>query len=278
MGSCTCQNKFYGMKQMHGRVPLAVDLRNVMIRFGDFVAVQSMDLVVGETEFVAVVGPTGCGKSTILNTVTGLLRPTAGDVRIFDKPLAGLNEQSGYMLQQDGLLPWKTAEDNVGLGLVFQGKPTREAREKARIWLAKVGLKGFEKRYPHQLSGGQRKRVAMAQTLIMEPRIVLMDEPFSALDVHTRRLMHRILLELWQADRRSLIFITHDLDEAITLADRVVVMSAGPGSRMVGDVSITLPRPRDVSALQTTDEFMALYREIWSLLGAEVEKSYATQA
>ncbi|CCE04877.1 conserved hypothetical protein [Bradyrhizobium sp. STM 3843] len=263
---------------MDERPPLAVDLSNVMIRFGDFVAVRSMDLAVGETEFVAVVGPTGCGKSTILNTVTGLLRPSAGDVRIFGKALAGLNEQSGYMLQQDGLLPWKTAEDNVGLGLVFQGKPITDAREKARVWLAKVGLKGFEKRYPHQLSGGQRKRVAMAQTLIMEPRIVLMDEPFSALDVHTRRLMHRILLELWQADRRSLIFITHDLDEAITLADRVVVMSAGPGSRMVGDVRISLPRPRDVSALQTTDEFMALYREIWSLLGAEVEKSYATQA
>ncbi|MDA9392468.1 mannosyltransferase [Bradyrhizobium sp. CCBAU 45394] len=243
----------------------------------DFIAVKSMDLMVGETEFVAVVGPTGCGKSTILNTVTGLLKPAAGDVRIFGKPLSGLNDQSGYMLQQEGLLPWKTAQDNVGLGLVFQGKSVEQARAHARPWLAKVGLRGFEERYPHQLSGGQRKRVAMAQTLIMEPRIVLMDEPFSALDVHTRRLMHRILLDLWQADRRSLIFITHDLDEAITLADRVVVMSAGPASRMVGDVRITLPRPRDVSALQTADEFVALYREIWSLLGAEVEKSYATQ-
>lgn len=262
---------------MKGQPAFAVDLRDVMIRFGDFTAVKSMNLQVGEAEFVAVVGPTGCGKSTILNTVTGLLKPAAGDVCIFGKPLAGLNDQSGYMLQQEGLLPWKTAQDNVGLGLVFQGKSVEEARTQARPWLAKVGLKGFEERYPHQLSGGQRKRVAMAQTLIMEPRIVLMDEPFSALDVHTRRLMHRILLDLWQAERRSLIFITHDLDEAITLADRVVVMSAGPSSRMVGDVPITLPRPRDVSALQTTDEFVALYRQIWSLLGAEVEKSYAAQ-
>ena len=262
---------------MQGQASLAVDLHDVMIRFGDFTAVESMNLQVGEAEFVAVVGPTGCGKSTILNTVTGLLKPAAGDVRIFGKPLVGLNDQSGYMLQQEGLLPWKTAQDNVGLGLVFQGKSVEEARTQARHWLAKVGLKGFEERYPHQLSGGQRKRVAMAQTLIMEPKIVLMDEPFSALDVHTRRLMHRILLDLWQAERRSLIFITHDLDEAITLADRVVVMSAGPGSRMVGDVRITLPRPRDVSALQTTDEFVALYRQIWSLLGAEVEKSYAAQ-
>lgn len=260
-----------------GRAPLAVELNEVMIRFGDFVAVESMNLQVGETEFVAVVGPTGCGKSTILNTVTGLLRPAAGDVLILGKPLAGLNDQSGYMLQQEGLLPWKTAQDNVGLGLVFQGQSVEQARAAARPWLAKVGLKGFEERYPHQLSGGQRKRVAMAQTLIMEPKIVLMDEPFSALDVHTRRLMHRILLDLWQADRRSLIFITHDLDEAITLADRVVVMSAGPASRMIGEVRITLPRPRDVSTLQTTDEFVGLYREIWSLLGAEVEKSYAAQ-
>ncbi|MET4072713.1 NitT/TauT family transport system ATP-binding protein [Bradyrhizobium sp. S3.2.6] len=262
---------------MEGKPALAVDLHDVVICFGDFTAVKSMNLQVGDTEFVAVVGPTGCGKSTILNTVTGLLKPVSGDVRIFGRPLTGLNDQSGYMLQQEGLLPWKTAQDNVGLGLVFQGKSVEQARAQARPWLAKVGLKGFEERYPHQLSGGQRKRVAMAQTLIMEPRIVLMDEPFSALDVHTRRLMHRILLDLWQAERRSLIFITHDLDEAITLADRVVVMSAGPASRMVGNVKITLPRPRDVSVLQTTDEFVALYREIWSLLGTEVEKSYATQ-
>lgn len=260
-----------------GQDSAAVELRNVKVAFGSFTAVESMDLRVGESELVAIVGPTGCGKSTILNAVTGLLRPSAGEVLIFGKPLEGLNSQSGYMLQQEGLLPWKTAQDNVGLGLIFQGMDEKDAREKARIWLTKVGLKGFETRYPHQLSGGQRKRVAMAQTLIMEPKIVLMDEPFSALDVHTRRLMHRILLDLWQADRRSLVFITHDLDEAITLADRVVIMSAGPASRVVGDVAISLPRPRDVSSLQTTDAFTLLYRQIWSLLGAEVEKSYATQ-
>lgn len=261
---------------MTGEYP-AVRLSEVAVRFGPFTAVGNMNLAVGDNEFVAVVGPTGCGKSTILNVVTGLLQPAAGEVAIFGQPLQGLNADSGYMLQQEAILPWKNAEDNVALGLVFQGMAKEQARAKARTWLAKVGLKGFEKRYPHQLSGGQRKRVAMAQTLIMEPRIVLMDEPFSALDVHTRRLMHRILLDLWQADRRSLIFITHDLDEAITLADRVVVMSAGPASHMVGDVEITLPRPRDVSALATTDAFVDLYRQIWNLLGAEVEKSYASQ-
>jgi NitT/TauT family transport system ATP-binding protein len=255
----------------------AVELRNVAVSFGAFTAVANMTMAVRDGEFVAVVGPTGCGKSTILNVVTGLLKASAGEVTVFGKPLRGLNSDSGYMLQQEAILPWKTAEDNVALGLIFQGQKQAQAREKARAWLAKVGLRGFEKRYPHQLSGGQRKRVAMAQTLILEPKIVLMDEPFSALDIHTRRLMHRILLDLWQADRRSLVFITHDLEEAIVLADRVLVMSAGPASRIVGEVAIPLPRPRDVSALATTDAFIEIYREIWGLLGAEVEKSYGVQ-
>ncbi|MCW2245416.1 NitT/TauT family transport system ATP-binding protein [Azospirillum fermentarium] len=253
----------------------SVTLSGVAVRFGRFTAVSDADLHVKSGEFLAVVGPTGCGKSTLLNIITGLLRPAAGTVAIFGKPLTGLNGDSGYMLQQDALLPWKTALDNIGLGLIFQGMPVAQARERALPWLRKVGLDGFESRYPHQLSGGQRKRVAMAQTLIMGPKIVLMDEPFSALDVHTRRLMHRILLDLWQEERRSLIFITHDLEEAITLADRVLVMSAGPGSRIIGEVPIPLPRPRNVSALATTDEFLHLYREVWGLLGAEVEKSYA---
>src|SRR5450830_269434 len=255
----------------------AVELSNVAVKFGSFTAIENVNLTVGDGEFVAVVGPTGCGKSTILNLVTGLLPAAQGQVNVFGKKLAGLNSESGYMLQQEALLPWKTALDNVALGLIFQGMSIEDAREQARPWMAKVGLKGFEHRYIHQLSGGQKKRVAMAQTLIMEPKIVLMDEPFSALDVHTRRLMHRILLNLWQEKRRSLIFITHDLEEAIALADRVVVMSAGPAAKVVGEVKITLPRPRDVSELATTDEFLRLYRELWSLLGAEVEKSYRNQ-
>ncbi|WP_246542302.1 ABC transporter ATP-binding protein [Collimonas antrihumi] len=257
--------------------PKAVELKNVAVKFGNFTAIENVNLTVEDGEFVAVVGPTGCGKSTILNLVTGLLPAAAGEVGIFSKTLSGLNSESGYMLQQEALLPWKTALDNVGLGMVFQGHSITAARERAAPWMAKVGLKGFEHRYIHQLSGGQRKRVAMAQTLIMAPKIVLMDEPFSALDVHTRRLMHRILLKLWQEERRSLIFITHDLEEAIALADRVVVMSAGPAARIVGEVRITLPRPRDVSTLATTDEFLSLYRQLWSLLGAEVEKSYRNQ-
>lgn len=263
------------MKMQRG--PVAVELSDVAVKFGSFTAVRNVNLSVGDGEFVAVVGPTGCGKSTILNLVTGLLPAAAGEVRVFGRQLTGLNSDSGYMLQQEALLPWKTALDNVGLGLVFRGASVEEARKQARPWMAKVGLKGFEDRYIHQMSGGQRKRVAMAQTLIMSPKIVLMDEPFSALDVHTRRLMHRILLDLWQEEKRSLIFITHDLEEAIALADRVVILSAGPAATVVGEVLITLPRPRDVSALATTDEFLRLYRELWSLLGAEVEKSYRHQ-
>ncbi len=238
-----------------------------MIPFGAFIAVKSENLQVGDAEFVAVMGPTGCGKSTILSTATGLSKPASGDVQIFGKPLTGLNDQSGYMLQQGVLLPWKTAQDNVGLGLAFLGKSLEETRAEVRQWPAKVGLTGFEQRYPHQLSGGQRKRAAMAQTLIMEPRIVLMDEPFSTLDVHTRRLTHRILPDLWQAERRSLIFITHHFDEAITLADprrRDVRRPCQPDGRRGQDHAASSPG-RLRAADQ--DEFVALYREIWSLLG-----------
>lgn len=254
-----------------------MQLNQVSVRFGSFTAVQGVDLSIGEGEFVAVVGPTGCGKSTLLNAVTGLLKPAGGSVTVFGEPLTGLNGNAGFMMQQDSLLPWKTALDNVALGLVFQGMPVDEARERARPWMKKVGLAGFEARYPHQLSGGQKKRISMAQTLILSPKIVLMDEPFSALDVHTRHLMQSELLRLWQEDRKSLLFITHDLEEAIALADRVVVMSAGPASRPVGDVEITLPRPRNVSEINMSDAFIRLYREIWSILGTEVEKSHAVQ-
>ncbi|ARL91327.1 ABC transporter ATP-binding protein [Burkholderia pseudomallei] len=258
-------------------VPSAVRLRDVTIRFGNFVAVQQVNLTIGDGEFVAVVGPTGCGKSTLLNAVTGLLKPAGGEIDVFGETLAGLNSSAGFMMQQDALLPWKSALDNVGMGLVFQGHSKEEARAAARPWMRKVGLAGFEDRFPHQLSGGQRKRISMAQTLILAPKIVLMDEPFSALDVHTRHLMQSELLRLWQEDRKSLLFITHDLEEAIALADRVIVFSAGPAARPVGDVQITLPRPRNISEINMTEEFMSLYRKIWNILGTEVEKSHAAQ-
>ncbi len=258
--------------------PAAVRLAGVRVQYGGYTAVEHVDLTIADGEFVAVVGPTGCGKSTLLNVITGLRAPEAGRVEVFGRPLAGLNRQTGYMLQADALLPWKTALDNVALGLVFQNVPLAEARARARPWLEKVGLKGFEDRYPHQLSGGMKKRVGMAQVLILSPRIVLMDEPFSALDVHTRHVMENELLRLWQDDRKSVVFITHDLEEAIALADRVVVMSAGPGSRSIDEFVIDLPRPRDVAEIGLTQGFIDLHRRIWGRLRGEVLKTYAQPA
>ncbi|RIH83737.1 Taurine import ATP-binding protein TauB [Meiothermus luteus] len=259
------------------RAKAAVEVRGLTVRFGSYTAVEGVDLEVGEGEFLALVGPTGCGKSTLLNVVAGLLPPSAGEVYALGEPVGGPNRKAGYLFQQDALLPWKTALDNIAMGLVFRGVPLREARNQARPWLERVGLARFGDRYPHQLSGGMKKRVGLAQVLITNPRLLLMDEPFSALDVQTRHLMENLLLELWQEDRKSVIFITHDLEEAIALADRVVVLSAGPASRPIGSFAIPLRRPRDVAEVRLTEEFLGIHQEIWSLLRGEVQKSYAQQ-
>ncbi len=256
------------------RVP-AISLEGVAQRFGDYVAVRGIDLAAAPGEFVAIVGPTGCGKSTVLNIVAGLKPPAEGAVKVFGRPLSGLNREAGYLFQADSLLPWKTALDNVALGPILRGTPPKEARERARHWLAKVGLKGFEHRFPHQLSGGMKKRVALAQVLILSPKILLMDEPFGALDVQTRQLMENELLALWQEDRKTVLFVTHDLEEAIALADRVVVFSAGPASRIVGDHRIDLPRPRDVAEIRLTEGFLEIHRKIWALLREEVMRAHA---
>ncbi len=253
----------------------AIELKNITQRFGDYVAVKGVDLTAGSGEFLAIVGPTGCGKSTLLNIVAGLRPPAEGEVRIFGRPLSGLNREAGYLFQADSLLPWKTALANVMLGPVLRGTPEEEARERARAWLAKVGLAGFEDHYPHQLSGGMKKRVALAQVLILSPKILLMDEPFGALDVQTRQLMENELLALWQEDKKTVLFVTHDLEEAIALADRVVVFSAGPASRIVGDFEIDLPRPRDVAEIRLTEDFLKIHREIWRLLREEVMRAHA---
>jgi NitT/TauT family transport system ATP-binding protein len=181
------------------------------------------------------------------------------------------------MFQADALMPWRTGIDNVVAGLDFRGVPRSEARKQGEEWLRRVGLAGFGDRYPHQMSGGMRKRLALAQTLIMRPDILLMDEPFSALDIQTRQLMENELLALWAEDRKSVLFITHDLEEAIALSDRVVVLSAGPGTRPIGDFRIDLPRPRDVSEIRMTPAFLALHREIWGAMKEEVLKAYQRQ-
>ena len=261
-----------------GSTAVALDNATVAFRLANnrvYTAVEQARLAVEHGEFVAIVGPTGCGKSTLLNVAAGLLRPISGTVRIFDAPLAGLNREAGYLFQADVLFPWKTAIDNVALGLEIAAVPRAEALERAQAWLNSVGLGAFGSRYPHMLSGGQRKRVGLAQVLIRDPRILLMDEPFGPLDAQTRQIMGNLLLELWTADRKAVLFVTHDLEEAIALADRVVIMSAGPNARIIGDWRVPLARPRDILEVRLEPEFHSLHREIWGVLKAEVLKSYA---
>ena len=258
----------------------AVALSQVVVTFrladgGTYPAVDRTSPAVSDGEFVAIVGPTGCGKSTLLNIAAGLIAPSSGGVEIFGSPLAGLNRQAGYLFQADALLPWKTALENVAIGLETAGIARAEARARAQTWLTRVGLGQFGGRYPHMLSGGQRKRVGLVQVLIRDPKILLMDEPFGPLDAQTRQIMGNLLLDLWSADRKAVLFVTHDLEEAIALSDRVVIMSAGPAARIIGDWTVMLPRPRDIAEIKVERAFQDLHREIWATLKAEVLKGYA---
>ncbi|MBX9823892.1 MAG: ABC transporter ATP-binding protein [Xanthobacteraceae bacterium] len=258
----------------------AVSLADVTITFrladgGSYTAVQGASLDVADGEFVAIVGPTGCGKSTLLNVTAGLFPPSVGEARIFGANLSGLNRQSGYLFQSEALFPWKTAIENVAIGLETGGTPREEARKRAQEWLNRVGLGSFGPRYPHMLSGGQRKRVGLAQVLIRDPKILLMDEPFGPLDAQTRQIMGNLLLDLWSADRKAVMFVTHDLEEAIALSDRVVIMSAGPAARIIGNWKVELPRPRDISEVKLDPAFHKLHRDIWQTLKDEVLKGYA---
>lgn len=257
----------------------AVSLRDVTVGFrvgsSVFTAVDSATLSVADGEFVSIVGPTGCGKSTLLNAAAGLLTPSSGSVSIFGRPLDGLNRQSGYLFQADALFPWKTALDNIAIGPETAGVPAPVAKDKAQAWLTRVGLGNFGERYPHMLSGGQRKRVGLAQVLIRDPKILLMDEPFGPLDAQTRQIMGNLLLDLWSADKKAVLFVTHDLEEAIALSDRVVIMSAGPAARIIGDWRVPIARPRDISEVRLDKAFHDLHREIWQVLKDEVLKGYA---
>ena len=259
----------------------AVELRGVTKRFltpsgGVYTALRDLNMTVQPGEFCAVVGPTGCGKSTTLALVSGLEPPSEGEVDVFGQPVIGIPDGIGYVFQTDAVFPWKSVLENVAAGPRYRGTSNREAREKARDWISRVGLAGFEDRSPYQLSGGMRKRVALAQSLINGPRILLMDEPFSALDVQTRSLMENELLSLWSASSASVVFVTHDLEEAISLSDRVFVITAGPGT-VKSNYKVDLPRPRNVAEIRFEARFVEIYEEIWKDLKDEVLVSYERQ-
>ena len=256
----------------------SIELINVGRRFitpdgKSMTAIRDFNMSVAQGEFACIVGPTGCGKSTTLNLITGLAKPSSGEVKLYGQPINGIDPRIGFVFQADALFPWRSVIDNVVAGPLFRGKPKKEAYDKARAWVARVGLGKFENHYPHQLSGGMRKRVALAQTFINEPDILLMDEPFSALDVQTRVLMQDALLELWADRKASVIFVTHDLEEAIALADKVYVLTAGPGTvKRVYDIDI--PRPRVSSEIRYEPHFIEISKTIWGDLKEEVMISH----
>jgi NitT/TauT family transport system ATP-binding protein len=258
-----------------------IELRGVTKRFltpsgGIYTALRDLDMSIEPGEFCAVVGPTGSGKSTTLALISGLEPPSEGEVEVLGKPVNGIPDGIGFVFQSDAVFPWKTVLENVAAGPRYKGASNSDARTKARDWIARVGLAGFEDRYPYQLSGGMRKRVALAQSLINGPRILLMDEPFSALDVQTRSLMETELLALWSASSASVVFVTHDLEEAISLSDRVFVITAAPGT-IKSTYKVDLPRPRNVSEIRFLPRFTEIYEEIWADLRDEVLVSYERQ-
>ena len=259
----------------------AIELINVSRRFltpdgKSMTALRDFNMSVARGEFVAVVGPTGCGKSPTLNLVTGLAKPSSGQVRVMGEPVNGIHPGIGFAFQTDALFPWRNVIDNVVAGPLFRGVPKLQAYDKARQWLARVNLSGHETKYPHQLSGGMRKRVSLAQTFINEPQILLMDEPFSALDVQTRILMHEELLKLWSQAKASVVFVTHDLEEAIALADKVYVLTSGPAT-VKSVYPINLPRPRVVSEIRYDKAFIELSQTIWNDLRDEVQRGAARE-
>jgi NitT/TauT family transport system ATP-binding protein len=257
-----------------GRVRIRV--RDVTKAFGEgarrVAAVAHASFDVCHQEFVAVVGPSGCGKSTILNMIGAMIAPTSGEIVVDGVPVASAPPANvGYVFQKDTVFPWRTVERNVALGLEYRGIRGAERDRKVREAIALAGLQGFEDAFPATLSGGMRQRVALMRSLIVDPEILLMDEPFGALDTHTKLNLHAELLALWEAKHQTVVFVTHDLSEAITLADRIVVMTRRPG-RVKQIYQVELPRPRDVIKVRESPEFLHEYGEIWHALGEEFQE------
>lgn len=234
-------------------------------------ALRGVSFDVAEREFCAVVGPSGCGKSTLLNLAAGLRTPTGGEVRVHGRVVDGLVPDVGYVTQDSNLLPWMTVEENIRLPLGIRHVPVEERDELVERWIELVGLTRFRDSYPRQLSGGMQKRCSIARTLVYDPPILLMDEPFGALDAMTRAVLQNALLELWDAHQKTVLFVTHDLSEAITLADRVVVMGRRPG-RVTAAVPVEIPRPRDAFHVSELREFAEHHRVLWDMFSAEISE------
>ena len=234
-----------------------------------FNALEAVSFDIGPTEFCSIVGPSGCGKSTVLNMAVGLLQPTSGRVEALGKTVSRVNTDVGYVTQDSNLLPWLTTAKNIELPLKIRGFARSEREKLVAEWIGLVGLEGFESSYPHQLSGGMQKRCAIARTLVYDPEVLLLDEPLGALDAITKTVLQGVLLDLWSTKPRSVLFVTHDLNEAITLSDKVVVMTKRPGT-VKAIVDIDLPRPRNVYEIGSDPRFAQLHHEMWSLFKSEI--------
>ena len=260
---------------------VAVSLENVSKRFrtpkGDwYQALSGLEFSIEPGQFVSLVGPTGCGKSTALTLLAGLEEPSIGTVHVDNTLVQDIDTRTGFVFQHDATFPWMNVKNNISAGPKFRGMAVKDYETLSSTWIAKVGLVGFEKHFPHQLSGGMKKRVALAQALINTPRLLLMDEPFSALDVQTRAIMTDELLTLWESTGSTVVFVTHDLEEAIALSDRVIVLTAGP-AKVKADFTINLPRPRKARDIRFTEEFLKIYQDIWGQLRDEVDIAYQRQ-
>ena len=246
--------------------------KEYQVRGKKVLALDSVDLTIAEGEFVTVVGPSGCGKSTLLNLIVGLMRSSMGRIVFRGAPIEGITTKIGYVTQKDNLLPWRTLIENVEIALEIRAIEKSARRVQAQDLIDQVGLSGFEDHYPHELSGGMRQRANIIRTLIYDPELILMDEPFGPLDAQTRIVLQDQLLKLWYASKKTIVFITHDLIEAITLADRVVLMSARPG-RIKSIEQIAIPRPRDVFKIHEDAQFRSAYERLWQQLRPEVTLS-----
>ncbi len=263
-------------------VEAAVDIRGLRYRLKDrsgrqIEILDSIDLTIGDGEFVAVVGPSGCGKSTLLNFISGLVPIQAGGISVFGNQVTKVDPSIGYVFQQHALLPWRNVLRNAEINLEVKGVPAQERAERARAMLAQMGLEGFDSHYPGEISGGMRQRVSLARTLVANPKLILMDEPFGALDAQTKLLIQEMFLRYWETHRKTVLFITHDLAEAVSLADRVLVMSARPG-RLIAEYRVDLDRPRDFSRLRQNGYFNSLVDKIWTDLRGEAERSMRGRA